>query len=87
MKMLEVTITVTLQIPDTNDKLGDCLTAVDAAKNVLASQPAYDLLRTKPSWAGHAHVEISRLRRVERRHVGSIPVPLAPLAVDVAVEE
>lgn len=86
MKMLEVTITITLRVPDTDDKLGDCLTAMDAARNLLNEKAGHELLRTKQEYFGAPLVSITRLRR---RRIG-IPccVPtVAPLAVDASVEE
>ena len=63
MKMLEVTITIKLQVADTDDKLGDCLTAMDSAKKLLDEKPGHELLRMKQVYFGEPLVSITRLRR------------------------
>lgn len=86
MKMLEVTITVKLQVPDTDDKLDDCLTAMDAAKDLLNAQPGHVLLRTRQPWMGEPLVSITRLRRIGRSHAMDSGEPQPPLSVDAAVD-
>lgn len=87
MKMLEVTITITLQVPDTDDKLGDCLTAMDAARNLLSEKAGHELLRTKQVYSGAPLVSITRLRRREQGGVRGCGPAASPLAVDTSVEE
>lgn len=88
MKMLEVTIMVKLQVPDTNDKLGDCLVAMDTTRALLNETPGYELIRTKQRRFGGPEVSITRLRRMERGGIadcgGDNP---PPLGVDIVVEE
>jgi len=87
MKMLEVTITIKLQVPDTDDKLGDCLAAMDAAKDLLAETPGHALLRTRQARFGGPLVSITRLRRMERGGIMDAGESSPPLAVDASVEE
>ena len=87
MKMLEVTITIKLQVPDTDDKLGDCLTAMDAAKDLLNEKPGHALLRTHRAPFGAPLVSITRLRRTERGDVMDCGPVEPALAVDTTVEE
>lgn len=87
MKMLEVTITITLQVPDTDDKLGDCLTAMDAGRSLLNEKPGHELLRRREVHSGAPRVLITRLRRLGRGGVLDLRESLPPLAVDTAVEE
>ncbi len=85
MKMLEVTITIKLEVPDTDDKLGDCLVAMDAARALLNEKPGHQLLRTKQAWNGAPLVSIARLRRVSRGAMidgQSFP----PLIIDAPIE-
>jgi len=86
MKMLEVTITITLQVPDTDDKLGDCLTAMDAARDLLSEKAGHELLRTKQTYFGAPLVSITRLRRKEQGGLQSCTPPAPPLAVNTSVE-
>ncbi len=87
MKMLEVTITIKLQVPDTNDKLSDCLVAMDAARTLLDEEPGHALLRTKQWRFGRPEVFITRLRRTERGGIAERGGNPPPLTVATAVEE
>lgn len=88
MKMLEVTITIKLQVPDTDDKLGDCLAAMDAAKDLLNEEPGHVLLRTRrQARFGSPLVSITRLVRKDRGGIMDAGEPSPPLAVDAPVEE
>lgn len=86
MNMLEVTITVTLQVPDTGDKVGDCLAAMDAAKKLFNEKPGHKLLRVKKAWNGDPLVSITRLRRSFLGGVIGTGGSLEPLCIDVPVE-
>jgi hypothetical protein len=86
MKVLQVTISTTLQVTDTEDKLRDCLTAVDAAKKLLNDRPGYELLSVKESWNGAPLVSISKLVRASQGGVISSHEPPPPLSIDAQVE-
>lgn len=87
MDILEVTITIKLQVRDTNDKLADCLAAMDAARALLNNKPGYELLRTKQAWNGGPLVTITKLRRLYEGGVVHYSEPPAPLSIDAQVEE
>lgn len=87
MKTLEVTITIKLQVRDTDDKLGDCLAAMDVARKLLNDKPGHELLRRRQAWNGAPLVTITRLRRTEQGGVMASGEPEPPLSVDALVEE
>lgn len=79
MSMLEVDITIRLQVNDTKDKVSDCLTAIEEAKKLINAKPGYELLRTK-------RLMITRLARKRRDSVRDLCDPLPPLSIDNPIE-
>lgn len=87
MKTLEVTISITLQVPDTEDKTYDCLMAVDRAKTLLNDMPGYQLLRNDRSTYGDPLVQITKLKSTSQGWVadlGNLQPP--PLHIDIPIE-
>lgn len=64
MDKLEVTITIRLEVYDTDNKVDDCLTAIDAARALLNTVPGDVLLQRRNPPPGGSLVTITKLRRM-----------------------